>query len=48
VCEEAGVGLSGGADFGTPGWVQLNFGCLLKTLELALQRIRTACTRLPL
>jgi cystathionine beta-lyase len=41
--EEAGVGLSDGADFGTPGWVRLNFGCPRKTLESALQRMRSAC-----
>jgi cystathionine beta-lyase len=44
--EEAGVGLSNGADFGTPGWVRLNFGCPRKTLESALQRMAAACSRL--
>jgi cystathionine beta-lyase len=41
--EEAGVGLSDGADFGTPGWVRLNFACPRKTLESALQRMASAC-----
>ena len=38
--EEAGVGLSDGADFGLPGFVRLNFACPRATLELALQRMR--------
>jgi len=42
--EDAGVGLSDGADFGAPGWVRLNFGCPAATLELALQRIAAACS----
>lgn len=41
--EKAGVGLSDGADFGAPGWVRLNFGCPLATLELALSRLRAVC-----
>ena len=41
--EEAGVGLSNGADFGLPGWVRLNFGCPGATLEAALQRMEQAC-----
>lgn len=41
--EEAGVGLSNGADFGLPGWVRLNFGCPRETLEAALERMRKAC-----
>lgn len=40
--EEAGVGLSDGADFGAPGWARLNFGCPRATLELALQRMSAA------
>lgn len=40
--EEAGVGLSNGADFGSPGYVRLNFGCARSTLDLALQRMRDA------
>jgi cystathionine beta-lyase len=32
--EEAGVGLSSGADFGLAGWVRLNFGCPPATLRL--------------
>ncbi|MDR0578313.1 MAG: PatB family C-S lyase [Candidatus Accumulibacter sp.] len=41
--EEAGVGLSDGADFGAPGWVRLNFGCPRETLEAALKRMASAC-----
>ena len=41
--EAAGVGLSDGADFALPGWVRLNFGCPLATLEAALERMRVAC-----
>ncbi|GHU30049.1 aspartate aminotransferase [Betaproteobacteria bacterium] len=44
--EEAGIGLSNGADFGLPGWVRLNFGCPRQTLESALQRITAACEKL--
>jgi cystathionine beta-lyase len=43
--EEAGVGLSNGADFGLPGWVRLNFGCSRTTLDSALERMRLACSR---
>ena len=41
--EAAGVGLSNGRDFGLLGWVRLNFGCTSKTLDLALERMNTAC-----
>lgn len=37
--EAHGLGLSDGADFGAPGWLRLNFGCPLPTLERALQRL---------
>ena len=37
--EDAGVGLSDGADFGAPGFVRLNFGCARALLEDALQRM---------
>ena len=40
--EEAGVGLSGGADFGLPGYVRLNFGCSRALLSEALRRMRVA------
>jgi cysteine-S-conjugate beta-lyase len=40
--EEAGVGLSGGADFGLPGFVRLNFGCPRALLSEALRRMRLA------
>lgn len=41
--EEAGVGLSDGADFDAPGFVRLNFGCCRSLLVTALQRMRDAC-----
>ena len=41
--EDAGVGLSDGADFGLPGWVRLNFGCPPVTLEAALARMTNIC-----
>ncbi|WP_153111613.1 MalY/PatB family protein [Propionivibrio limicola] len=46
--EEAGVGLSPGADFGPDShqFVRLNFGCPQATLEKALVRITTAIQRL--
>jgi cystathionine beta-lyase len=44
--EDAGVGLSNGADFGLPGWVRLNFGCTLATLDGALERMAKACSAL--
>lgn len=40
--EAAGVGLSDGKDFGTPGYVRLNFGCPRKVLADALQRMQIA------
>ncbi len=40
--EDAGVGLSNGADFGAPGYVRLNFGCARSVLEMALRRIHDA------
>jgi len=40
--EDAGVGLSGGADFGLPGYVRLNFGCRRALLAEALRRMRGA------
>jgi cysteine-S-conjugate beta-lyase len=40
--EEAGVGLSGGADFGLPGFIRLNFGCPRALLAEALRRMRMA------
>lgn len=40
--EEAGVGLSDGADFGSPGFVRLNFGCPRSLLHEALARMRRA------
>ncbi|QWV93405.1 PatB family C-S lyase [Geomonas oryzisoli] len=40
--EEAGVGLSGGSDFGLPGYVRLNFGCRRELLQEALGRMRLA------
>ena len=40
--EEAGVGLSDGADFGLPGFVRLNFACTRSTLDTALARMQHA------
>ncbi|UPU36085.1 PatB family C-S lyase [Geomonas paludis] len=40
--EEAGVGLSGGSDFGLAGYVRLNFGCRRELLQEALRRMRVA------
>lgn len=42
--EEAGVGLSNGADFGAPGFLRLNFGCPRRQLELGLERMAGALT----
>ena len=44
--EEAGVGLSDGTPFGAPGWIRLNFGCPPATLNIALERMEKACSRL--
>jgi cysteine-S-conjugate beta-lyase len=38
-CRRAGVALSNGADFGTPGFLRLNFACPRSTLVEALERI---------
>jgi len=40
--EDAGVGLSDGKEFGTPGFVRLNFGCQRSLLIKALERMATA------
>ncbi len=40
--EEAGVGLSDGAYFGSPGFVRLNFGCPSSLLNEALDRMERA------
>ncbi len=40
--EKAGVGLSDGKDFGSPGFVRLNFGCHRNLLEKALERMTCA------
>ena len=40
--EAHGLGLSDGADFGAPGWLRLNFGCPLPTLQEALRRFSAA------
>lgn len=40
--EEAGVGLSDGADFDGPGFVRLNFGCRRALLREALERMHRA------
>ncbi len=45
--ESAGVGLSDGAYFGTPGFVRLNFGCPRSTLIEALERMTAALVNVP-
>jgi cystathionine beta-lyase len=40
--ERAGVGLSDGRDFGSPGFVRLNFGCPQALLRTALGRMQKA------
>lgn len=40
--EDAGVGLSNGHDFGTPGFLRLNFGCPRTRLQEALDRMARA------
>ncbi len=41
--EAHGLGLSDGRDFGSPGWLRLNFGCPASLLDEALQRLAQAC-----
>ncbi|MFA4964703.1 MAG: PatB family C-S lyase [Thermoleophilia bacterium] len=41
-CVAAGVALSGGAAFGAPGFLRLNFACPRSTLQEALRRLRSA------
>lgn len=43
--EDAGVGLSDGADFDAPGFVRLNFGCPRRLLDGALGRMRAALAK---
>lgn len=40
--EDAGVGLSNGNDFGTPGFLRLNFGCPRARLQEGLERMASA------
>jgi cystathionine beta-lyase len=40
--EEAGVGLSDGAEFGSPGFLRLNFGCPRPLLRRGLERMARA------
>lgn len=44
--EQAGVGLSAGADFGDSRFVRLNFGCPRTVLDTALDRMAHACQHL--
>lgn len=44
--EQAGVGLSDGADFLGPGYVRLNFGCPEKTLREGLDCMKRAVAQL--
>jgi cystathionine beta-lyase len=39
---DAGVGFSGGADFGAPAYVRINLGCQRALLEKALDRMEAA------
>ncbi len=43
--EDAGVGLFEGKEFGTPGFVRLNFGCRRSLLKNALERMAIAIGR---
>lgn len=43
--KHAGVALTGGAEFGGPGYVRLNFGCPRAQLTEALDRIENALNR---
>jgi len=40
--ETYGIGLSEGSEFGTPGFVRLNFGCRRALLQEALKRLEKA------
>ncbi len=42
--EKAGVGLSEGSEFGSPGYMRLNFGCPRSLLRQALERMKQALT----
>ncbi|NDL62574.1 MalY/PatB family protein [Acerihabitans arboris] len=44
--EQAGVGLSAGADFGDPRFIRLNFGCPRALLEQAVARMERAIREL--
>ena len=41
--EKAGVGLSDGKDFGSPGFLRMNLGCSRDLLVQALERMTVAC-----
>ncbi|HWB05778.1 MAG TPA: PatB family C-S lyase [Verrucomicrobiales bacterium] len=43
--EAHGLALNNGADFGSPGYVRLNFGCPRSTLEEGLRRFEAALPR---
>ncbi len=44
--EAHGLGLSDGADFGSPGWLRLNFACPPSVLDEALKRLATGAKNL--
>ena len=44
--ENAGVGLSNGADFAGPGFLRLNLGSSFNLLELAIARMKSAISKL--
>jgi len=45
--EDAGAGLNDGAEFGTPGYLRLNFGCPRSMLEAILARMERAYLAIP-
>lgn len=47
-CEKNGLGLAHGTAFGAPGFVRLNYGCPLPTLQEGLHRLREIVEPLPL
>ncbi|MCC5872318.1 MAG: PatB family C-S lyase [Gammaproteobacteria bacterium] len=46
--EDAGVGLSPGAQFGSPGFVRFNFGCAPAMLEEGIRRMQAALAKAPI
>lgn len=44
-CESAGIGPSNGRDFGSPGFLRLNFGCPTTRLKEGLSRLHEALSK---